>query len=228
MTPARRNSAFTLVELIAAATIAVLVAGATVAMLRSILSARRRVDGQMALQQEARAAVQAIATALRNACRGTDGQGALVGVNAHLGDMPADRVRLFTVSRRAVRPGQPESDVKECEFRLTAPGRGSAEAALPALVRRTDPTRNAEPDGGGVVEHVARNVLGLDLAYHDGVEWRKDWPEKKQGWPLAVRIELTVADGDARGARRMWTTSRLVSFPHLVGRRPDEAKEKQE
>lgn len=223
--PARRNRAFTLVELIAAATITVLVAGATVGMLRSILAARGRVDEQMALQQEARAAVQAMATALRNACRGSDAQATLVGINAHLGDMPADRVRFFTVSRRVVRPGEPESDVKECEFRLVAPRRESAEGVLPALVRRTDPTRNPEPDGGGVVEHVARNVLGLDLAYHDGAEWRKDWPEKKQGWPLAVRIELTVADGDARGARRMWTTSRVVSFPHLVGRRPDEAKE---
>jgi type II secretory pathway component PulJ len=202
--------------MIVAATLTVLVAGATVAILRSMVAVRRRVDRQMALQQEARAAVTAIASALRNAYRGGGDQAVLEGIDGWQGHRPADRIRFFTVSRQTVRPGQPESDVKECEFALSEP----SDESPPALMRRTDPTWNEQPDGGGVVERVAEGVLGLDLAYHDGTEWRGKWPKGKRGWPLAVRIRLAVL---ARTRpREVYTTSRVVNFPRRAA--PQERK----
>jgi type II secretory pathway pseudopilin PulG len=224
--PAPRENGFTLVELIVATTVTVLVAGSTVAILRSAVSARQQADRQMALQQEARAAVLTIATALANAYRLGGDQLVLEGTDGWLGEMPADRIRFFTISREDVRPEKPESDVKECEFYLLEPTDEQTgeppprslvgalgDTSLLVLVRRTDPTWNELPDEGGVVEKVAGNVLGLELAYHDGTRWRDDWPEKnKQSWPMAIRIELAVL---ARSRpMKVWITSRLVNFPH--------------
>jgi len=150
-----------------------------------------------------------MATALLNANRSGGPQAMLVGENGWLGDMPADWVRLFTISHEAIRPGQPESDVRECEFFLREPTYGQ----LPALMRRVDPTWNEQPDGGGVLERVARNVVGLDVSYHNGIEWREEWPEKTEGWPLAVRIRLAVQALDR--PREVWTVSRVVNFPRF-------------
>ena len=98
---------------------------------------------------------------------------------------------------------------------------------LPALIRRVDPTRNKQPDGGGVVEQLAGNVLALDLDYHDGLKWRADWPKDTKGWPVAIRIRLIVLAGSAAKSvnldladpvrlaesRWAWRTSRIVNFP---------------
>jgi len=216
----RPGYGFTLVELVAAATLTVLVTGSTVAILRSTAGARQRVDRQMALQQEARVAVNTIATALRNAHR-TGGQTVLEGTDDWLDERPADRVRFFTVSRRTVREGRPESDVRECEFALREPTDGS----LPALMRRTDPTRNEAPDVGGVVELVAENVLGLDLAYHDGVEWRQEWAEKTKGWPTAIRIRVAVLAEFGRS--KVWTAGRIVNFPGRPGQGKQDKQEEE-
>ena len=220
MNRANGQSGLTLVELVAATTVTVLVAGSTAGILRSTAAARQRVNRQMSLQQEARLAVNTIATALRNAYRADGDQAVLEGTEDRLGEFPADRVRFFTVSRTTVRRGQPESDVKECEFFLSAP----ADGRLPALMQRLDPTLNEPPDGGGVLRRVAADVLGLEIAYHDGRQWQPEWPKDANRWPVAVRIRLAVLAEAAEGPRgpggsqNVWTTSRIVNFP----RRPAE------
>ena len=208
VTPARRQAGFTLVELMVAATVTVLVTGSTVAILRSSAAARERVDRQMSAQQEARAGLATIAASLRNAFRSEDANAIPRGTNGYLDDMPADSIRLFVVSRRMIRPGQPESDVMECQFFLDRP----EDTAPPALMRRIDPTRNEEPDGGGVLERVAENIVGLDLTYHDGAEWCDEWTEERKNWPLAVSVRLAVLVDPEH--QKVWTTSRLVNFPH--------------
>ncbi len=180
----------TLVELIVAMTLTAMVAGGTAVMLRSVTGPRGRAERQMAVQQEARSAVAAVAAALRNAHRGGGEDWALEGRTGWLDGRPADAIRFFTVSGRAVRPGEPEGDVRECEFFLArVEGR-----RWPTLMRRTDPTRNGPADGGGVVEPVADNVVALALAYHDGARWQDRWPRTSRQWPAAVRVWLTAVD----------------------------------
>ncbi len=210
---ARGQRGFTLVELMVATTVTVMVAGSTVGILRSMAAARKRVNRQMTLQAETRSAINTIAAALHNAYRSGGEQAVLEGADDWYGEIPADRITLFTISRRTIRPGEPESDVKECQFVLTPP----TDRAPPALIRRTDPTRNDPPDGGGIVELIAENVLGMDIAYHDGEVWLDEWTEEMRGWPVAVRIRLAIVDVD-RG-ETIWTTSRIVNFP----RRPAQA-----
>ncbi len=216
MTARHRHSGFTLVELIVATTLTVMIAGSTLLILRGVSTARRGLDRQMAVQQQARVAIRAITTALRNGCRSGKLETKLVGLAGDPRENPSDRFRLFVVSRRTIRTGKPESDVKEMEFFLRGPRTNSP----PGLMRRTDPTRNELPDGGGVLECVAENVVAMELKYHDGVRWRPDWPEKMRTWPLAVRIRLVIATKEWPSG---WPVIRVVTFPHhpAAGAKPD-------
>lgn len=218
----RRQSGFTLVELIVATTATVLVTAATVGMLRALTATNRRAAVAIETQQQARTAMRAIVTALSNIHRNGD-QPPLIGADDVLDsaavpaewptdvDYPADRVRVFTVTRRQVRPELPESDVVECEFFLVSPAPG----APPLLMQRVDPTRNEAPDGGGVVTLLASNVTGLDLSYHDGRRWLSEWGEQPGGLPAAVRVRLVVSpDGTPEKAVAL---TRIVGFPHRPG-----------
>lgn len=217
----RHICGMTLVELLLAAAVTVLVAGSAMMVFRGTAAAQERIDRQMALQQEARAAINAIVTALRNAYRPAgpggspqgaqpaDSDGPLEGIDEWSGDRPADRIRLMTVGNRTIRSDQPESDVREVEFFLAS----SSSDRPPMLMRRTDPTLNPQPDGGGVVERIASGVIGMDIEYHDGEGWVERWPATLRAWPTVVRVRLAVAsereDVEAQGAL---TVSRLIGF----------------
>jgi prepilin-type N-terminal cleavage/methylation domain-containing protein len=207
----RAQGGFTLLELMVAITVTVMVAGAAVAIIANITSVRQRVRQQMAIRQEARAAVQSLASTLRNLYRGPNGKaGAFEGMDDWADDLPADRIRFFAVSRRPIRPGQPESDVREFEFQMI-PARGDEP---PALIRRTDPTRNPDPDGGGILERIAENVVGLNFTYHDGARWRDEWQGEQA--PQTVRIDLFLAAADNS---QPLAVSHLVNFPHRARER---------
>ncbi|MBN1554204.1 MAG: prepilin-type N-terminal cleavage/methylation domain-containing protein [Phycisphaerae bacterium] len=207
----RRQRAFTLVELLLAVMVTVMIAVSTVAMIRGADQTRRRADRQMALQQEVRAAVETMSAALRNSCRDGDRKVNLEGVDDDSDGLPADRIRFLTRTPHPVRFGQPESDVKECEFFLQ-----EGEAGRPGmLMQRLDPTRNPEPDDGGVIRCVAENIVALELAYHDGKSWLPEWSPGKKGWPLAVRIHLLAVDPD--DADTTWPAECIVNFPRLAG-----------
>jgi hypothetical protein len=204
-----RQRAFTLVELLLAVMVTVMIAVSTVATVRSTDQTRRRVDRQMALQQETRAAIETMTTALRNACRGDDCNKTFEGLDVESDDLPADRVKFLTITLLPVRRDRPESDVKECEFFLQT---GLADRP-PMLMERLDPTRNREPDGGGVVHCVAENIVALELAYHDGRSWRPEWSSLRDGWPKAIRISLLAVDPD--DPRITWPVEGLVNFPRM-------------
>jgi type II secretion system protein J len=202
---------FTLIELLAAIAITAIIAGAGATILRLIGGARERLDAQVAVDQEASAAMSAITDALGNVYRSRiAGDLLLEGVDDFDGGLPRDSIRFFMVSTRQIRKGEPESDLRQVEFFLAQPDLDE----FPTLMRRTDPTRNDEPDRGGVVERVAARVIGLNFSYLDSRHWRDDWPESLHAWPRVIKVEVVTATGGVRPA--FTTASRLVSFPRLA------------
>ena len=205
-----RDRAFTLAELLVVLTVGTIVLGAAGAIVAQTAAARARIETQTEWQQEANAAMRAIATALRNAYRPAGGNEQMLfeGMDDRAGEHPSDRVALRAYSRVPVRAGEPESDMREVELFLEE----VSDSPWPALLRRTDPTRNEGKDGGGVVERIANGVVGMDLTYHDGVRWLSRWRREWKAWPRIVRVEVTVVTDTERRTTR--TLHRLISFPH--------------
>jgi len=206
--PRAPGGGFTLLELIVAMTLTVLVTGTTVVMLRSITGTRERVERYGSVHADARAAIDAVTSALRNAYRSGSKDERLVGQDDLQGGYPSDRIRLFIVSHRPVRRGQPESDVRECELFLHQKEMN----APPSLMRRLDPTRNDRPDGGGIVEPVAANIVALDISYFEAGRWIEEWTEERTGWPRAVRVRIAAMR--AEPPRRVVRLERIVNFPY--------------
>ncbi len=210
MTRRRNKAGFTLVELLVALLMTVLLVGSATAMLRSVARAREVIGTRVHGEQEAMVALKTITNALRNAYRPvTDDDVLLEGVLERSEPFPVSRVRFRAVERRIIRAGQPESDVHEIEFFIRDDGEHRA------LMRRTDPTRNPPPDGGGVVEPLALDVVGLDVEYLDGQKWVDRWPETQKRWPLAINVSLIYRADSA--SERLVSVSRLVNFPCWSG-----------
>lgn len=210
MTRRRNNPGFTLVELLVALMVTVLLVGSAAAMLRSVARAREVMETRVHGGQEASVALRAITSALRNAYRPvTDDDVLLEGGLERSEPFPVARVHFRAVDRRIIRVGQPESDVHEIEFFIRDDGRNST------LMRRTDPTRNPPPDGGGVVEPLASDIVGLNVQYLDGQKWLDRWPESEKRWPTAINVCL-IYRADATSGR-VATISQLVNFPYWSG-----------
>lgn len=207
MTRYRDRAGFTLVELLVVMLLTVLLAGSLAALLRIIVAAHDVASHRIEGSQEAMVALRTITRAMRNAYRPvTDDDVLFEGALVRRDPYPVCRVQFRAVDRRIIRSGQPESDVHDIEFFLRD------ESGRTLLMRRTDPTRNPPPDGGGVVEPLAQDIVGMDIQYFDGTQWVDRWPESLKSWPTAVNVRLIYRADTATG--RVGTVSRLVDFPY--------------
>ena len=200
---------FTLIELMIAATLVGIVLGSGATLTYQVTRAREYRQRMASHHVEADAALRALTEALPSLDRSFDPEEVLfVGEDSEENGRPADRLRLRITSNRQIRPEQPESDVHEIEFYLETP----PDQELPVLIRRTDPTLNELPDGGGVVEIVARDVTSLNFEYLEDNVWASDWPEFLNRYPTAVRLAVGVAIPD-REQERLYR--RLVYWPAM-------------
>jgi len=203
----RFKPGFTLVEMLVVLLITVLLVGSAAALMRVIAGAREVAENRLQGEQEAMVALRTITTTIRNAYRPiTDDVLLFEGTGDPSGALPMSRLRLRAIDRRIIRQGQPESDVHEIEFFIRDDG------SRPTLMRRSDPTKNLLPDGGGVVEPLASDVVGLDLQYFDAGKWEDSWPEKMQRLPTAVNVRL-VYRADSAG-KKLSAVSEIVNIPH--------------
>ncbi len=63
-----------------------------------------------------------------------------------------------------------------------------------SLWRRRDPVPDDTPEGGGMVDAVADNVVGLLVEAYDGENWWTEWDSDDDGIPRALRFSV-VASG---------------------------------
>src|SRR5438552_1111909 len=149
------NHAFTLVELLVVLLVTLLLVGSAATFMRAVAGARDVVENRLSGEQEAQVALRVITNTLRNAYRPvSDNDSLFVGAIEQSEPIQIGRVKFRAIERRAIRQRQPESDVHEIEFFMREQNGRSI------LMRRTDPTRNPDPDGGGVVEPLAMDVVG--------------------------------------------------------------------
>ncbi len=209
-----RAAGFTLAELVIVSALIGLIVMSSGTMMWQVSGARNRVDRHERVQADADAAVRSITTAIANAYRpGADDFGVFIGVDEQVRGLDADSLRLMSVSRRVVRPGEPEHDVHSVEFRLA----DSPDGTGLALTKRTDPTRNIPDDEGGVVDRIASGLVSLNFEYFDGAVWQTRWPESMGALPAAVKVTVALVDTEQPGDITAYT--RMIALPLLPDNR---------
>jgi prepilin-type N-terminal cleavage/methylation domain-containing protein len=125
----------------------------------------------------------------------------MVAVNADLGDRPADRIDFTSLSCLAPGRQKNRSDLCRIGYFLEE----SAEEGGFTLYRREGPAPGGKlseegaeerPEKGGTSFPLAERIGGLRLSFEDlNGEWADSWDSAEtDSLPVAIRIELTVAD----------------------------------
>ncbi len=207
LTGPRRQSGFTLVELVISAGLMSIVLASSYLCLSAGVAGKKLIDGRADAAQSGRTALAAMAADIRAAVP-LPGQTEMVGLRRTLGGANADNLDFAT---RNYTPRQPrEADQIEISYFLTRDPQSDSFI----LARRRDPTPDPEPLEGGAREEIARGVHGLLFEYYDGFEWYEEWgdpdgktrgmlfpPSNSYGLPEAVRITIAFDPEDLKAQR---------------------------
>lgn len=196
MVLSRTHRGFTLVELLVAAVIAAIVAGSAVASVSQMLRLKAKSAARQQAFERADIAAERMCLDMCNIVRHHNLQFARVTVtDGGSGTQANDGLMLLT---RSVRPVRNEMDAAEggeyeVQYRVQAAG---ATDPRPALWRRCDPAHDLYQDAGGVAAPVVRGVKSLSIQAYDGNEWFEAWDSDSDGYPHAIRIEITTESDD--------------------------------
>ena len=178
---------FTLVELLTASVIGGFVAVIAVGGLHAIGTGRDKLEDHADAAAELRYVESVIRRDLSNIYRDSDDtQRRLVGMVKEEGDRLTSRIVFYTTRWSPVREEGIEGDVCEVDYGLMEDQEGWG------FYRRLWPNPDERMEPGGVVRRVSERVTAFGVRYHDGKEWRLDWPEKQQQLPRMIEVGLAV------------------------------------
>ena len=211
MTIKRKQHGYTLVEVMAASVITAFIAMVAVSGLVSVTSARGQIDEVTIVNDELRF----VADSLRR-----DFAGFYRNKNAMLfeGSMQETdsgvfpKLRFRTVCNGKARPDQPEGDLYEVEYIMTADDEGQ-----PWIARRQCPIvgneETPEETAGGMMTRLAEQLSFFQLRYFDGEQWLQDWPMELQKVPMLVEISLGAIVKEKNDKETIYSKQFFVNFP---------------
>ncbi len=184
-----RRSAFTLVELMVAATMLSLLSGAGYAALSAGVRSSQKARRLGRMTANAQRALNVMAADLRSAVR--HGEISLTALDAQYEGLASDTIDFIAPRSPRPRP-EPGSGVR-CEIGYYIDNNPDTDLAW--LVCRVDGVLDDDELGGGDVAPVGPFISELDLSFWDGMDWVADW-EAEEDLPRAVRIGIVVVDPD--------------------------------
>ena len=217
----RRNSAFTLIEVVISSALMALILVSAYLCLNAGLTSQKIVEPRAEIIQNARVAMSILAADLRGACPlSKDYQ--FLGMRRLVGEMDADNLDFATHNYTPRRPR--EGDFCEEIFYVDQdPVTGQF-----SLWRRRNPTIAPDSLSGGGKEEIAKGVVGIRFEYFDGLDWYDSWGEIKSGkrdtsqkvqpnlsgMPEAVRITLML-DSNPKSKKVLDTGERDIEPPFV-------------
>ena len=205
----RKRDGFTLLELIVAASIFMFVVAAAYALFDGSRRVAASAEFKARLFQTARTALRLIEDDLRGATAipGSVYDAGLIAVDAGGSEEPLDGVELTAVVSGRSRRNLEEftdatvfrgADLARVSWGVEAPGKKSYRGLVRerSAVLAPPETRVRRDED---VEELSRDVVGLDLRWYDGGEWRDEWDSTQSStFPKAVEITVRVR-GEFRG-----------------------------
>jgi len=192
-----RTNGFTLLEvLIAIAILAVILYIIHEVFFRTVTSSEEVVAGNV-VYQRARTALLRMTNELEQAytvSRRRANFTTFTGIDREEKGWPRDILHFTATSHERLAPNVRESDLCELSYFMFE----DPKTKMTVLLHREDANPDEEMLSGGIVYELAEDVMALDFAYYDGEEWREEWDSEKDGLPYAVRIALTLADGQGK------------------------------
>lgn len=209
----RRQSGFTLVELMAASVITVFLAMAAVGGMVSVTSARSSLDEVTEVMDELRYAADRLRQDLANVYR--DRQEMLFeGLEADVGAAALPQLRFRAIGTTKARPAQPEGDLYEIEYLFFEDENGSMQ-----LARRVCPIVGVEQDrdqtAGGILTKLSEHISFFGVRYFNGVEWATIWPVEQRTLPTLIEVSLASQVVDKGGREKIYSKQVIITFPRL-------------
>jgi prepilin-type N-terminal cleavage/methylation domain-containing protein len=211
----RANKAFTLVEVLLAVTLTSILMTVMYGAFHTMGRVIRRNERTKGAYQAARLIMSQMREDLTCAYFSPTRKNFIFrGENVQGYDADADALTFVTAGHVISARDVPEGDFAEVSYYLDEDYPG-------ILVRREDVSPDSEPDVGGVLDIVGKNVVGLNFTYLDGMEqssrmrdrtttttqqqeaekeqksWMDDWDSDEKAYlPRAVRIDLSVLNDE--------------------------------
>jgi len=204
-----------------ASVIGAFIALVAVGTLRTVTSARERVNNNVTVADELRFAVNMMRTDLMNLYRDADRNNVkFVGIIEETDYGPARNLTMRIVGTAKARADQPEGDIYEVQYFLRRDDDKSV------LLRRLCPIVGIEDDAetqGGILTTIAENIIDFDIQYFDGSEWLNEWPRDTKELPPLVQVILTAANSQEAEEKDMVNRSFMVNFPGMAELEEQEA-----
>lgn len=183
-----RTRAFTLVEVLLAASLSMVVITGAFFTLGTMLRAYKSRAGVSQSAEIAHLILNRIRTDLMSVYFSPHGSGCLmIGTDLNNGLFDTDRLVFKSWVNDPMLMGQGTSDLAEIEYFV------DSDDATPVqwLQRRFDSTPDDDPLTGGTLALLGPRVQSLDLMYYDGLAWWAEW-ESEEELPIAVNVTIGV------------------------------------
>lgn len=182
----KKQGAFTLIELLMAATLTAMILGGAFASLSIVMKAYKELAGKTNHAEIARLILDRMRADLEAAFFSPHGDlTRFVGYDQIEGDLAADSLTFISAVNKPVDTGGGSSDLAEVQYYIdmdeTTPERW--------LLRRMDYTPDLDPFSGGDIALLGPHVTSLDFQYFDGQMW---WPEWDSTSEIPVAVNVTI------------------------------------
>ncbi|MFH1741364.1 MAG: prepilin-type N-terminal cleavage/methylation domain-containing protein [bacterium] len=207
MSREERNSGFTLVELLLAATLGAMVITAAFTSISVVLKGYRQYKDRLDTYEPARTALARMSQELTAAFLSPHtGRTRFVGIQQEIDGIPMDQLTFVAVINDPQYAGEGESDLSEVQYYIDVDN----ETPERWLQVRYDPTPDDDPFSGGSSHLLGPHVVAMSLLYFDGEYWLGEWDSKEE-LPMAINITLGVLeDGKAEQPEQLTQFSTTV------------------
>ncbi len=189
------QDAFTLVELLLAATLTAIILGSAFVSLSIVMKAYKELSSKTNQAEIARLILDRMRIDLESTFYSPhEDLTRFVGYDQIAGELSVDSLTFISAVNRPVDTGGGTSDLAEIQYYV------DMDESTPErwLLRRMDNTPDSDPFTGGQVALLGPQVQSLDFQFFDGTMWWPEW-DSTEDIPLAVNVTIGLFEAGEMG-----------------------------